>query len=93
MFVFLSKFLPLFVYPLGLVCVLLIITLIMKRESKGLKITLAVALVILWLCSTSYVSSSLVRFLEWQYFPPEELPNADMIVVLGGGTGSPEYPR
>jgi len=93
MFVFLSKLLPIFVYPLSLVCILLIITLIMKRESKGLKITLGISLAILWLCSTSYVSSSLVRSLEWQYLPPEELPNADRIVVLGGGIGSPEYPR
>ena len=93
MFVFLSKFLPLFVYPLGLVCVLLIIGLIMKRESKGLKIPFVAAIAIIWICGTNYVSVSLVRSLEWQYFPPKEIPNADVIVVLGGGTGSPEYPR
>ncbi|MBW7885258.1 MAG: YdcF family protein, partial [Caldilineaceae bacterium] len=36
---------------------------------------------------------SLVRSLEWQYLPPAELPRAEVIVVLGGGTRSQAYPR
>lgn len=28
---------------------------------------------------------ALVRSLEWQYLPPAELPDADVIVLLGGG--------
>jgi uncharacterized SAM-binding protein YcdF (DUF218 family) len=93
MFIFLSKFLPLFVYPLGLACLLLIISFLFKPESKWLKIILGTTLGILWICGTNYFSVSLVRSLEWQYLPPEELPTADMIVVLGGGSRSAEYPR
>jgi uncharacterized SAM-binding protein YcdF (DUF218 family) len=33
------------------------------------------------------------RSLEWQYLPPEELPTADAIVVLGGAIRSADPPR
>ena len=48
---------------------------------------------ILWLCSTRYVALTLVKSLEWRYLPLPEMPAADVIVVLGGGTESPQYPR
>jgi uncharacterized SAM-binding protein YcdF (DUF218 family) len=51
------------------------------------------ALVVLWIGGIEPVSVALVRSLEWQYFPPEVLPSAEMIIVLGGGTASPDYPR
>jgi uncharacterized SAM-binding protein YcdF (DUF218 family) len=93
MFVFLSKFLPLFVYPLGLTCVLLVIALLVRTGSRWLKILVGAALALLWLGGSDYVSTSLVRSLEWQHLPSENLPEAEMIVVLGGGTGSAQYPR
>lgn len=93
MFVFLSKFLPLFVYPVGLGLIFLILALIFHRKPKSVKGFLITAIVILWLGGNSWVSKSLTRSLEWQYFPPKELPHADVIVVLGGGTGPAQYPR
>jgi len=95
MFVFLSKLLPLFAYPLGLCCALLIIALIFnkhKRLRTGLIIT---AVAILWLFSNRWVDLALTRSLEWQYLPAQSAgaPKAEAIVVLGGGTYPAQYPR
>ncbi|HEY59351.1 MAG TPA: YdcF family protein [Anaerolineae bacterium] len=93
MFIILSKLLPLFIYPLGLTCILLSIALLVKNK-KRLRVTLiAAALLILWLSSTSFIADNLARSLEWRYLPPEEIPQADAIVVLGGGTEPASYPR
>ena len=51
------------------------------------------ALVILWLGSNRWTAMGLARSLEWRYFPPKDLPNGDVIVVLGGGTLSHSFPR
>jgi uncharacterized SAM-binding protein YcdF (DUF218 family) len=93
MFVFLSKFLPVFVYPLGLAWIFLLVALFTKGKPKWQTISLWVALALLWVGGSGWISTSLVRSLEWQYLPPEELPHAEVIVVLGGGTDSPQYPR
>lgn len=93
MFVFLSKFLPLFVYPLGLACLLLIAALIFQRRARLRNILIVLAVMILWIGSNRWVASALIRSLEWQYLPLANIPPADAIVVLGGGTDAPEYPR
>jgi uncharacterized SAM-binding protein YcdF (DUF218 family) len=93
MFVILSKFLPLFIYPLGLVFILLLFALLLRRKEKTRNILIVLSLLILWLSSTSLVSENLARSLEWRYFPPKEIPSADVIVVLGGGTEANVYPR
>lgn len=94
MFLFLSKLLPLFIYPLGLICFLLIAALITiwKRPkwSAGL---LSVAVIILFLSSNAWVSSGLIRYLEKQNIPQGELPNAAAIVVLGGAVLPQVAPR
>ncbi len=94
MFLFLSKLLPLFVYPLGLVCVLLLLALLLFRNrSRRGNIILGVAFVLLWLSSNRWVAMGLARSMEWRYLPVPELPPAEVIVLLGGGTDSPDYPR
>lgn len=93
MFIILSKLLPLFVYPLGLVSILMLAALASKKESKACKIWLTVALLILWLSSTSGFSSLLARSLEWQYDHPQEIPSSEAIVLLGGGTEPASPPR
>jgi uncharacterized SAM-binding protein YcdF (DUF218 family) len=93
MILFLEKFLPLFVYPLGLALILLVLSLFMRRSSKVETFLFVLAIMILWLSSTRYMALTLVRSLEWQYKPLPEIPAADVIVVLGGGTESPQYPR
>jgi len=93
MFIFLSKFIPQFIYPVGLVFIILLAGLVFHRKPNWLKTAAILSLVILWLGGNSWVSKSLVRSLEWQYLPPAELPQAEVIVVLSGGTESALYPR
>jgi uncharacterized SAM-binding protein YcdF (DUF218 family) len=93
MFVILSKFLPLFVYPLGIACILLILSLVLRKQERLSVFLIAGSLIILWISSTSLVASNLARSLEWQYLPPDEIPNAEVVVVLGGGTDAKVYPR
>jgi uncharacterized SAM-binding protein YcdF (DUF218 family) len=93
MFLFLSKLLPLFIYPLGLACILLSIALVMLwRSSHKTWIPIALALIILLVTSNNWVSLSLMQTLEWQN-TPTQLPQAEAIVVLGGATKSQFFPR
>ncbi len=85
MFVYLSKLLPLLIYPLSLACLLLVALLVLRRSPRWvLWLGLAVFL-LLWLGGNRLVSMTLARTLEWQYSPPSVLPHADVIVLLGGG--------
>ncbi len=93
MFVFLSKLLPLLVYPLGFACVLLILALIVYKRHKLQTTLIALALAVLWLGGNPFISSLTLRSLEWRYLPPNPMPWAEAIVVLGGGTDPAEYPR
>lgn len=92
MFLFLSKLLPPLVYPLSLACLLLGLALLLRRRRWVAALMLA-ALALLWLGGNRWVAYSLVRSLEWQYLPPAGAPQADAIVLLGGGTRSGAYPR
>ncbi|WP_413164472.1 YdcF family protein [Capilliphycus salinus ALCB114379] len=94
MFLFLSKLLPLFIYPLGLTCLLMIAALILIWKQPRLAFgAIALGLLILLVSSNSWISQSLVRSLEGQNLPNGELPKATAIVVLGGGTKPPIPPR
>ncbi|HXF63551.1 MAG TPA: YdcF family protein [Caldilineaceae bacterium] len=92
MFLFLSKLLPLFIYPLGLASLLLVAALVVRRPrwQRGLA---AAALALLLLFSNQPVAHLLVRSLEWRYLPAGELPQAEAIVLLGGGTRPALPPR
>lgn len=92
MFVFLSKFLPLLVYPVGLACILLLLSLISKKE-RWRRLAVVLALLVLWLSGNRWISMSVVRSLEWRYLPLDNIPKTDAIVVLGGGTDAPDFPR
>jgi uncharacterized SAM-binding protein YcdF (DUF218 family) len=94
MFLFLSKLLPLFIYPLGLTCFLLLITVLAVWKRPRLAASCStLALVLLLVGSNGLVATQLVKSLEWQYLPPAALPTADAIVVLGGGIKPPIAPR
>jgi uncharacterized SAM-binding protein YcdF (DUF218 family) len=93
MFIFLSKFLPQFIYPLGLACILLILSLIFQRRKGWQNTVIALALAILVIGGNRWVAYSLTRSLEWRYPPPAQLPRADVIVLLGGGTEPAQAPR
>lgn len=93
MFIFFSKFLPLLVYPLGLTCLLLLIALLTSYNRKVSNILISIAFIILWLSSTTGFSNLLARSLELKYLPPQEIPSAEVMVVLGGGTEPASPPR
>lgn len=94
-FLFLSKLLPLFFYPLGLACLLILISLIIWWKYPRLTpIPLVFAVIILLISSNIWFSNWLLKSLEWQYSPnTNELPTAEAIVILGGCTKSAIYPR
>jgi len=92
MFLYLSKFLPPLIYPLGLAFLLIIISLIAKKPNWK-RAFLIVALVILYLGSNHWVAIGLARSLEWRHLPEGDLPRADVIVLLSGGTVSASEPR
>lgn len=93
-FIFLSKLIPLFIYPLGLSCILLLVALIFCfKRSRWTFVPVLLALIILLTASNVRVSNYLVKSLEWQHLPPTEIPNADAIVILGGSTRNASPPR
>ncbi len=96
-FVFFSKLLPPFVYPLGLACMLIVLALALRRP-RWQRVCLVVALLLLWLGSNRWVALGLARSLEWRYLPPSgdaesHFGDAQVIVLLGGGTEPANYPR
>jgi uncharacterized SAM-binding protein YcdF (DUF218 family) len=94
MFLFLSKLLPLLVYPLGLSCLLLSLGLVLWRWRPGwAKGAVVTTLVLLILASNSNLAALVVRSLEWRYLPLETIPQAEAIVVLGGSTHPATRPR
>lgn len=94
MFVYLSKLLPLFFYPLGLIFLLLGgMSFWSWRQQSGLQWPALAGVVILLASGNTWVSSALLRSLEYQNLPGEELPTAAAIVVLGGGIYQATYPR
>jgi uncharacterized SAM-binding protein YcdF (DUF218 family) len=94
MFFFLSKLLPLFLYPLGLASLVLVGALITVWKRPQLSAFLiAVALALILVPGNGWIAGRMVQSLEWQNLPPQELPTADAIVVLGGATRPQKYPR
>ncbi|MDR3577412.1 MAG: YdcF family protein [Anaerolineaceae bacterium] len=93
MFIFLSKFLPLLVYPVGLAGILTIAGLVVKKRKRLQSAILITAVVILWIGGNHWVAFGLAKSLEWQYLPLKDIPTADAIVVLGGATEPQQYPR
>jgi len=94
MFLFFSKLLPLFVYPLGLACLLILLALIMiwwRPRLAALSLVLALALLLVG--GNGWAATRLVKSLEWQNLPSSRLPTADAIVVLGGGIKPQIAPR
>lgn len=93
-FVFFSKLIPLFFYPLGLVSILLILIIFFSwKQRSWLQFPAALALIIILLSGNIWVSKALMRSLEWQNLPPAEMPQAEAIVILGGGIYPKTYPR
>lgn len=83
--------------PLSVTVVLLLAAVVLlargRRRAAGTGLVLALAWT--WLLATPLVASSLARSLEDRFPPvaPDELPDADAIVVLGGGVFPAAPPR
>ncbi len=108
-FLFLSKLLPLFVYPLGLTCLLLLLALWFPlgltclllllalwfcfKRSSWTFVPVLLALIVLATASNVGVANNLVASLERQYLPQKNLSQAEAIVILGGATRNNEPPR
>lgn len=92
MFVFLSKLLPLLIYPLGLACIFILLALALRRVDRQ-RTALIAALLCLWLGGNRWVALALARSLEYRYLPPDPVPQAEVIVLLGGGTETWDAPR
>ena len=94
MFLFLSKLLPLFIYPLGLSCLLLLLALwLCFKRSRRAFLPILLSLIILMTAGNTQVSNNLVASLERQYLPQADIPQVDAIVILGGATRKKEPPR
>lgn len=80
--IFLSKFLPLFVLPLGVTLILLIAGIALRRRWL-----LVAAAALLWICSMPVVGNRLARGMEAGMVrrPAAEAPSAEAVVVLSGG--------
>jgi len=93
MFLFFSKLLPLFVYPVGLSCVLALLAVgLAWRKSRWVPLPAGLLAVVLLVSSNVWASAALVRSLEWRYEPAADPPVADAIVVLGGMLGASPAP-
>lgn len=91
--IFLSKFLPLFLYPTGMITLLIVLTLVFWKKRRLSLAFLILAFLILLIAGNKYTATSLSRTLEWQYPPLPDGTRADVIVLLGGGTEPDVSPR
>jgi len=93
MSLFLSKLLPLFVYPLGFACIMLVLALFsVWKRPRWTAVYITLALLALLIGGNGSVARQLTYSLERQYVP-SLLPNAEAIVVLGGSIRSQFPPR
>lgn len=95
--IFLSKFIPLFLYPVGLAFSLLVLVflLMFTRRLRAAWLLVLFIVLLVFVAGNNRTAYALIRSLESEYPPMsvEDTPNADVIVVLGGGLGLPHPPR
>ena len=91
----LSKLLPLLVYPLGLGLLLQLAGLGSGRKAKLSRALGASGIAVIWLFAMPVTSRQLIWGLEEraEALTPKAIPNADAIVVLGGGIWPAVPPR
>jgi uncharacterized SAM-binding protein YcdF (DUF218 family) len=93
MVVFLSKLIPLLIYPIGLAALLIVLALFLQTRIRLQRVALLLALGVLFVGGNRWLAMGLAHALESHYRLPNPPPPADAIVVLGGGTESAEPPR
>ncbi|MCM1983616.1 YdcF family protein [Lyngbya confervoides] len=91
---FLSKLLPLALYPLGLTSLLLIFAIAnFWSRPRRAAVALVLALTVLIISASNLMAEALLYSLERQNPPLVNPPRASAIVVLGGSTYPPTPPR
>ncbi len=95
MFLYLSKIIPLFFYPIGLSTFLTLLGLfwIWRKRLRRAVSSIGLAIFVLLFFSAPVVSRWLLDSLESQYpaTPFEKMPKVQAIVVLGGSIAFPNY--
>lgn len=93
----LSKVLPLFVYPVGLALFLGLAALlfVLLRWRRLAIAALTTGVLVLWVCATPAFAGWLYGGHEAHYPPTPfaDLPDAEIVIVLGGALGAPLPPR
>ncbi len=86
---YVEKLLPILIYPLGLALLLCItaFALSFAGRARALRVSIAVAVILLWLASTPAFAGLLTVILEEQNppVPIETISPKDVVIVLGGG--------
>ncbi len=90
---FVSKLLPLLVYPAGLACLLLLGALLLRNRPRWRNGLLIAAFLLIWLSGNRIVAMTAARSLEWRHAPLPVGAHGDVIVVLGGATREQFAPR
>ena len=97
MYIYLSKILPLFILPLGIVfeCLIIAFVLQVKGRRKSSAVFLLAGMAVLWASSTPIVADALLCRLEQQYpaMHLSEIPVSKCIVLLGGSVQPVMPPR
>lgn len=85
---YLIKSIYIWLLPPGIfiVALLLLAIYLLRVKRRAAMLTTILALT-LYICSTEYFGGMLIRSLEHQYYPPEEV-KVDVVVLLGGGAVS-----
>jgi hypothetical protein len=74
MYVFLSKTLPPFVYPLGIAMLLVLLALFLHKRVRWQRLVLSLSLLVLLIFSNRWTATWLTHSLEWRYFTPPSSP-------------------
>lgn len=94
---FITKLLTVFITPIGFAMMVFPVTLILfyKKYNRLAMLLAIVAVTELGFFSTPIIARSIAQSLEQQYLAKEvsEYDSADVIVVLGGALGAPDFPR
>ena len=93
MFIYLSKLLPLFVYPVGIAIILILLSIVTRRWTVVSAALSLAAVAVLLVFSNGWVAGRLARSLEWRNVPDHIPAEVDAIVLLGGATRAKVNPR
>ena len=84
-----EKLLPILIYPLGLALLLCITAFALSFAGRAyaLRVSIAIAVILLWLASTPSLAGLLTRILEEQNLPVPigTIAPKDVAIILGGG--------